>query len=180
LAAYYPRKLVTIRDLQKEFASLDLFVEDEADEDRLEHIAAFVSLHDGSIQLSLSNNSVQLESTRKGGAKEEEGSCTYVFSCHVRSQLCFANSLQKREGPGRSKTWMRRTHNPTRSVPIFLYKYNELKYTLAVPAAAAASTEYALQLECALLYWKGHVPAGLLTSRLFFVCLREVIMLGIH
>ncbi|CCC07440.1 hypothetical protein SMACR_02446 [Sordaria macrospora] len=40
LVAYYPRKNVGIRDLQKEFGTLGLEVDDEVDEDRLEHLAA--------------------------------------------------------------------------------------------------------------------------------------------
>ena len=40
---YYPRKNVGIRELQKEFGTLGLEVADEADEERLEHLAAFVS-----------------------------------------------------------------------------------------------------------------------------------------
>ncbi|KAK0634530.1 mitochondrial ribosomal subunit S27-domain-containing protein [Bombardia bombarda] len=40
LAAYYPRKIITIRDFQKEFAPLDLMIDDEVEDDRLEHIAA--------------------------------------------------------------------------------------------------------------------------------------------
>jgi hypothetical protein len=36
LAAYYPRKVVTLRDLQKAFPDLETWDEDE--EDRLEHI----------------------------------------------------------------------------------------------------------------------------------------------
>lgn len=41
LAAYYPRKVVTIRDLMKEFApELETFDEDE--DDRLENIEAYV------------------------------------------------------------------------------------------------------------------------------------------
>ncbi|KAK3397270.1 mitochondrial ribosomal subunit S27-domain-containing protein [Sordaria brevicollis] len=40
LVAYYPRKNVGIRELQKEFAPLGLEVDDEVDEDRLEHLAA--------------------------------------------------------------------------------------------------------------------------------------------
>lgn len=39
LAAYYPRKTVTFRDLQKEFAP-ELIADDEVDDDRLESIAA--------------------------------------------------------------------------------------------------------------------------------------------
>ncbi|KAK3343887.1 mitochondrial ribosomal subunit S27-domain-containing protein [Lasiosphaeria hispida] len=39
LAAYYPKKLVTLRDLQEEFAPLELIIDDEIDDDRLEHIA---------------------------------------------------------------------------------------------------------------------------------------------
>ncbi|KAK3321135.1 mitochondrial ribosomal subunit S27-domain-containing protein [Cercophora scortea] len=40
LAAYYPRKMVTIRDLQAEFAPLGLWTEDEKGDDRLDYIAA--------------------------------------------------------------------------------------------------------------------------------------------
>ncbi|CAK7197716.1 hypothetical protein SEUCBS139899_000364 [Sporothrix eucalyptigena] len=38
LASYYPRKVVTIRDLQREFGP-DLIAFDEEDEDRLESLA---------------------------------------------------------------------------------------------------------------------------------------------
>ncbi|KAK3946315.1 mitochondrial ribosomal subunit S27-domain-containing protein [Diplogelasinospora grovesii] len=64
LAAYYPRKLVTIRDLQKEFASLDLFVEDEADEDRLEHIAALKARGKGAPKK-------KKEAAQKGGPRKK-------------------------------------------------------------------------------------------------------------
>ncbi|KAL2265551.1 hypothetical protein VTJ83DRAFT_6651 [Remersonia thermophila] len=40
LASYYPRKLVTLRDFQREFEPLQLEVENEEEQDRLEHIAA--------------------------------------------------------------------------------------------------------------------------------------------
>ncbi|KAK3387026.1 mitochondrial ribosomal subunit S27-domain-containing protein [Podospora didyma] len=40
LAAYYPRKAPGINELQKEFANLELLVEDLAADDRLEHITA--------------------------------------------------------------------------------------------------------------------------------------------
>ncbi|KAK4237647.1 mitochondrial ribosomal subunit S27-domain-containing protein [Achaetomium macrosporum] len=40
LASYYPRKIMTFRDFQKEFKPLELEVENEEELDRLEHIAA--------------------------------------------------------------------------------------------------------------------------------------------
>ncbi|KAK4101016.1 hypothetical protein N658DRAFT_486394 [Parathielavia hyrcaniae] len=40
LASYYPRKRVTFGQFQKAFAPLELEVEDEKEQDRLEHIAA--------------------------------------------------------------------------------------------------------------------------------------------
>ncbi len=39
MIAYYPRKVYTTRDLLKEFAPLELVVDDEAEEDRLDHLA---------------------------------------------------------------------------------------------------------------------------------------------
>ncbi|KAK4120817.1 hypothetical protein N657DRAFT_683301 [Parathielavia appendiculata] len=40
LASYYPRKVMTFRDFQKEFEPLELEIENEEELDRLEHIAA--------------------------------------------------------------------------------------------------------------------------------------------
>jgi hypothetical protein len=40
LASYYPRKIVTLRDLQKKFPDLETF--DEKEEDRLEHLTMLV------------------------------------------------------------------------------------------------------------------------------------------
>lgn len=40
LASYYPRKVVTLRDLQKKFPDLETF--DEKEEDRLEHLTMLV------------------------------------------------------------------------------------------------------------------------------------------
>ncbi|KAK0705110.1 mitochondrial ribosomal subunit S27-domain-containing protein [Lasiosphaeris hirsuta] len=71
LAAYYPRKLVTLRDLQKEFAPLELMIDDEIDDDRLEHIAGFVSLPGGPVPPE--PDTMQFESPWKECAKEEEG-----------------------------------------------------------------------------------------------------------
>lgn len=39
LASYYPRKVSTVRDLQREFKSWELITDDEEQDDRLEHIA---------------------------------------------------------------------------------------------------------------------------------------------
>nr|CAB91234.1 conserved hypothetical protein [Neurospora crassa] len=74
LATYYPRKNVGIRELQKEFGTLGLEVDDEVDDDRLEHLAAFVSLIPASVylQTSQSNHTLQSESPRQGSAQEEE------------------------------------------------------------------------------------------------------------
>lgn len=41
LAAYYPRKVATVRDLIKEFEPLHLTTEDEEEDDRLEAIAGY-------------------------------------------------------------------------------------------------------------------------------------------
>ncbi|KXX81197.1 hypothetical protein MMYC01_201393 [Madurella mycetomatis] len=43
LASYYPRKLMTFRDFQKEFEPLGLEIENGRELDRLEHIAALKS-----------------------------------------------------------------------------------------------------------------------------------------
>ncbi|GAB1313042.1 mitochondral 37S ribosomal protein S27 [Madurella fahalii] len=43
LASYYPRKLMTFRDFQKEFEPLGLEIENERELDRLEHIAGLKS-----------------------------------------------------------------------------------------------------------------------------------------
>ncbi|KAK4149082.1 mitochondrial ribosomal subunit S27-domain-containing protein [Chaetomidium leptoderma] len=43
LASYYPRKVMTFRDFQKEFQPLELEVENEDEIDRLEHIAGLKS-----------------------------------------------------------------------------------------------------------------------------------------
>jgi hypothetical protein len=43
LASYYPRKVSTVRDLIKEFKQYELITDDEEQEDRLEHIAGYVS-----------------------------------------------------------------------------------------------------------------------------------------
>ncbi|KAG7285107.1 hypothetical protein NEMBOFW57_009727 [Staphylotrichum longicolle] len=40
LASYYPRKIMTFRDFQEEFKPLELEIENDAELDRLEHIAA--------------------------------------------------------------------------------------------------------------------------------------------
>ncbi|KAL2264274.1 hypothetical protein VTK26DRAFT_8477 [Humicola hyalothermophila] len=40
LASYYPRKILTWRDFEKEFAPLELWADNEEEIDRLEHIAA--------------------------------------------------------------------------------------------------------------------------------------------
>ncbi|KAM7209523.1 Mitochondrial ribosomal subunit S27 domain containing protein [Naviculisporaceae sp. PSN 640] len=39
VVSYYPRKMVTFRDFQKEFEHLQLFVENDEEADRLEHVA---------------------------------------------------------------------------------------------------------------------------------------------
>ncbi|KAL2136713.1 hypothetical protein VTI74DRAFT_2124 [Chaetomium olivicolor] len=39
VAAYYPRRIMTFRDFQKTFEPLELEVENNEEEDRLEHIA---------------------------------------------------------------------------------------------------------------------------------------------
>ena len=43
LASYYPRKLVTIKDLQREF-NTDYTIINEEEEDRLEHLAGYAPL----------------------------------------------------------------------------------------------------------------------------------------
>ncbi len=43
LAAYYPRRIITFQDLQKEFAP-DLMVEDEWEDDRQEKLEGYVAL----------------------------------------------------------------------------------------------------------------------------------------
>ena len=77
LAAYYPRKLVTIRDLQKAYEPYELFVDDEVEDDRLEHIAGFVQLFEVLLRRYRSDI-LQLESARQGCTKEEEGWPRYV------------------------------------------------------------------------------------------------------
>ncbi|KAM7184119.1 Mitochondrial ribosomal subunit S27 domain containing protein [Rhypophila sp. PSN 637] len=39
VVSYYPRKMFTYRDFMTEFKNLDLFVENEEEADRLEHLA---------------------------------------------------------------------------------------------------------------------------------------------
>ncbi|KAK3315142.1 mitochondrial ribosomal subunit S27-domain-containing protein [Apodospora peruviana] len=43
IVSYYPRRLVTHQDFQKEFANLELTVNNEEEEDRLEHIQGLKS-----------------------------------------------------------------------------------------------------------------------------------------
>jgi hypothetical protein len=43
MASYYPRKVMTFRDFQKEFKPLDLEIDNEPELERLEHIAACVA-----------------------------------------------------------------------------------------------------------------------------------------
>jgi len=43
VAAYYPRRGVTIEDLQKKLAPFELEVENEFQEDREEHLAGYIS-----------------------------------------------------------------------------------------------------------------------------------------
>jgi len=40
LASYYPRKMSTVQDMIKEFAPYELVVDNEEEDDRLEHIVA--------------------------------------------------------------------------------------------------------------------------------------------
>ena len=43
LAAYYPRKMATIKDLNKAYAPMGLETLDEEEDDRLEHIRMYAS-----------------------------------------------------------------------------------------------------------------------------------------
>jgi small subunit ribosomal protein S33 len=70
LAAYYPPRLPNLNDLQKEFASLDLLTENEAEDDRLDHIQQLVPFSGSS--LLPHSNSTQDESSWKGSPEEEE------------------------------------------------------------------------------------------------------------
>jgi hypothetical protein len=70
LASYYPLKLTTFRDFQKEFKPLELEVENEEELDRLEHIAACVAFVRR--LLSHSSDRTQSEGPWEGSAEEEE------------------------------------------------------------------------------------------------------------
>lgn len=72
LAAWYPRKTVSFRDLQDTYRPLGLTMFDEAEDDREEAIQMY------GLPLSLSifnaHSTPQCEISRKGQAKEEENS----------------------------------------------------------------------------------------------------------
>ncbi|KAL1841408.1 hypothetical protein VTJ49DRAFT_7085 [Mycothermus thermophilus] len=86
LASYYPRKLVTLRDFRREFEPLQLEVDDEAEQDRLDHIAALVTFRRHSLRISQSNIS-QSESPWEGSTKKEEGSIRRWRCVHSVSLL---------------------------------------------------------------------------------------------
>lgn len=72
--------MVTFRDFQNEFEDLQLFVENDEEADRLEHIAGYVPIPRVLMRFLgwHVSNKQQPQSTWKGRAKEEEYSSRYV------------------------------------------------------------------------------------------------------
>lgn len=79
LASYYPRKVMTFRDFQKEFKPLELEIENEPELERLEHIAACVTSCRG--RPVCQSNISQSESSWERSAEEEEGSGYVAMPC---------------------------------------------------------------------------------------------------
>jgi hypothetical protein len=94
MASYYPRKVMTFRDFQREFKPMDLEIENEPELERLEHIAACVAPWHG--RPIYPSNISQSESPWEGSAQEEEGS-RYVAVSWV--QTCAAVLTAHRHRP---------------------------------------------------------------------------------
>ena len=72
--------MVTFRDFQKEFEDLGLFVENDEETDRLEHVAAYV-LEPSTLALfpiRFQSNKLQSQNPWKGSAEKEERPPRYV------------------------------------------------------------------------------------------------------
>lgn len=76
LAAYYPRRLVTFKTLQNAFP--DETTWDEAEEERKEHIQAYVASRSRSTVLAMLMAS-QIEEPEQGRTKEEEDCGRFVW-----------------------------------------------------------------------------------------------------
>jgi hypothetical protein len=96
MASYYPRKVMTFRDFQREFKPLELEIENEPELERLEHIAAcVVPCHGRPVHPS---NILQSESSWEGSAEEEEGSRYVALSCvHASSTMLTTHRLRPQE-----------------------------------------------------------------------------------
>ena len=73
--------MVTFRDFQKEFDDLGLFVENDEETDRLEHVAAYVSRPSTLVlYICCRSNKLQFKNSWKGSAEKEEWPPRYVNS----------------------------------------------------------------------------------------------------
>lgn len=70
LAAWYPRKTVSFRDLQDTYRPLGLTIFDEAEDDREEAIQMYALLH--SLIILNAHCTLQCEISRKRQTKEKE------------------------------------------------------------------------------------------------------------
>lgn len=71
MSAYYPRRVATIKDLQQRMARKGIIVDDEEEDDRLEHIAEYVPRHESDVSGRVSDH--EQEKAAWQGREEEEG-----------------------------------------------------------------------------------------------------------
>jgi hypothetical protein len=90
LTAWYPPKLVTHKDMLREFAPYELTVDDQKEDQRRDHIAGFVFLPTDTLK-GIQPDQLQLEVPREERTKEEEGSSGsdgYVIGSTVVKDIC--------------------------------------------------------------------------------------------
>lgn len=78
LAAYYPRKVATIKDVKREFGPV-LTTWDEAEEDRFEYIDEYEPTRSRRPVTRRLTRAPQAQAERKERAKEEEGTARYAL-----------------------------------------------------------------------------------------------------
>lgn len=111
LAAWYPRKIVDIKDVQREFAPYDLIVDNPKEDDRLDHIAGFVPPLD--IMKGPRPNSLQVAIPREGRTEEAESSSR----SHEYVETPFPPPTPQR----RRLTWNRKEEEIEGGVAVYYY-----------------------------------------------------------
>jgi hypothetical protein len=110
LAAYYPRRLVTMEDLQKRFVRFHLELDNEKQEDRLEHLAGYVGL------IKLGNRSnMGVASNRVGKVLQRRRKALLV--------RCMSGTASDRDTNHTNQTRKPRGDKGLSSTSVSMYKY---------------------------------------------------------